>query len=122
MTSPTFTKFVCGGCKKPDFGKISDENTETVFVVQNPKSGDSFESVYGGDNVYVFELVSNADSLSQCLVDLKIDEESYVSLSVQGTNGTMITVKRKLKNKEGSHKLSITFPPAIEIKKLSIKK
>ena len=122
MTSPTFTKFVCGGCKKPDFGKISDENTETVFVVQNPKSGDSFESVYGGDNVYVFELVSNADSLSQCLVDLKIDEESYVSLSVQGTNGTMITVKRKLKIKEGSHKLSITFPPAIEIKKLSIKK
>ena len=93
-----------------------------LFVVKNPKSGDSFESVCGGDNVYVFELVSHADSLSQCSVDLKIDEESYISLSVQGTNGAVITAKRKLKLEEGSHKLSITFPPAIEIKKLSIKK
>lgn len=122
MTSPTFAKFVDGGCIIPDFGKISDENMETVFVVENLKSGDGFESVYGGDNVYVFELVSNAERLAQSSVDLKIDGKFNISLSVEGTNGTVITVKRKLKINEGSHNLSITFPPAVEIKKLTIKK
>ncbi|MEE1187338.1 MAG: glycoside hydrolase family 3 C-terminal domain-containing protein [Acutalibacteraceae bacterium] len=65
MTSPTFLKYVDGGCTKPNFEQINDENMKDVFVAENIKSGDRFESVeYGGDNVYIFELVSNADSLA----------------------------------------------------------
>ena len=121
MTSPTFTKFVDGGCIKPDFGKIEDENMETVFTAENIKSGDSFEVSYGGENIYVFEVCSNGNSLSQSSVVLRIDDSRTISLSIMGTEGEFIAVKRKLKIDEGNHTLSFTFPPAVEVKRLTIK-
>lgn len=122
ITSPTFIKFVDGGCAKPDFGKMEDENMETVCVLENIKSGDSFDVSYGGDNVYVFELCSNGSNLSQSSVDLIIDNSNMVSLSTMGTEGKFITIKRKLELDEGNHNLSFTFPSAIVIKKLTIKR
>ena len=121
MTSPTFAKFVDGGCVKPDFGKIEDENMETVVTLENIKSGDSLSAVFGGDNVYVFELCSNGNSLSQSSVDLRIDDSKTISLSVKGTEGKYITVKRKLNLNEGKHNLSFTFPSIVKIKKFTIK-
>ena len=121
MTSPTFAKFVDGGCVKPDFGNIEDENMETVCVFEDIKSGDSLSAVFGGDNVYVFELCSNGNSLSQSSVDLRIDDSKTISLSVKGTEGKYITVKRRLKLNEGNHNLSFTFPSIVKIKRFTIK-
>ena len=56
-----------------------------VFVAENLKSGDRFESVeYGGDNVYIFELVSNADSLAQSTISLKITKNILFQFLLRG--------------------------------------
>ncbi len=121
MNSPTFLKFVDGGCVKPAFSSTDDSNMEIVAEIENPKSNDTFEYTYGGNNIYVFELSSSAEALAQSTLLLKADGW-HISLSIAGTDGKVITVKRALKLPEKEHTLHFEFPPAIKVKKLTIKR
>lgn len=46
LKSPTFKKFVLGGCKKPEFAGIDESVLETVSVLENVESGKEYELNY----------------------------------------------------------------------------
>ncbi len=121
INSPAFIKFAASGFKRPyceNFDLYDDKSP--VFRVENLKSGEIIDAEFTGENLLIFELVSNTDSLAQSTVTVHIDD-SVITLSISGTDGAVVNIKRKLKFNATTHKISMDFPPAVEVKSLTVK-
>ncbi len=121
INSPTFIKFVEGGCKKQYTENFEIYNDMPIlFVAENLKTDEAVKAEFGGDNLFIFELASNADALAQSTVTVRVDD-FLMTLSVSGTNGETVEIKRILKSNAACHTISFNFPPAVEVRKITIK-
>ncbi len=123
ISSNTFQKFVDGGCIIPKPEIINEDEMRELVTFENVKNGSRLEARFGGEGsaLLVLELTSNTDALAQSPVRLIVDDCIQISLSVSGTEGKTVTVKRKLKVEDKLHPISIGFADAIEIKRLTVK-
>ncbi len=121
MQSPTFAKFVDGGCVVHKTVKRDYDALPTVAVLEAPAAGAVFTVTCGGQSAFLFEIASHTDILAQSQIVLTIDGGINLSLSVPGTGEDTITVIRDMNLEEKEHSLTLTFPPAVEIKRLTVK-
>ena len=121
LKSPTFKKFVLGGCKKPEFIGVDESQLETVAVIESIASGEGYELNYNPDKkcIFVFETECAADSLAQYPVTLRVCGHHIVSLSVSGNDTGRFIRQYKLSGKY--HTFSFEFPESVKINKFYIK-
>lgn len=122
MSTPTFMKYVDGGCRKPVFSTGQDGKFTQVFQVEDIQPGDVLVANFGGkkDCRYDFEMVVNADELSQHNVIVEVEGGSAVAFAVMGTQGNRTTVNRFADALEGKHTMTFKFDECVKIIKFTI--
>ena len=121
IKSPTFLKYVDGGCKKPDYTSLNEEEYQIVSSAQDIESGIDYSLNYDAEKecVFVFETELKSNSLAQYPIILKVGGNRCVSLSVSGNNTNKII--RRLKLNENSNTFCFEFSNNVKIRKFTIK-
>ncbi|MBE6727874.1 MAG: beta-glucosidase [Ruminococcaceae bacterium] len=121
LKSPTFKKFVLGGCKKPDFATIDESSLETVSVLENIVSGNEYELNYNPDKkcTFVFETEGTSNTLAQYPVTMIVANYPCISLSVSGSDSGRFIRQFKLSGR--SYVFRFEFPENVKVKKFIIK-
>ena len=121
LKSPTFKKFVLGGCKKPEFAGIDESALETVSVLENIVPGEEYELSYNPDKkcTFVFETVCASNSLAQYPVTMIVANYPCISLSVSGSDSGRFIRQFKLSGR--SYIFRFEFSSDIELKRFTIK-
>lgn len=121
LKSPTFLKYVDGGCKKPDFGGIDEALLETVSVIEDVESQKDYKLSYNAEKkcVFVFETKISENTLAQYPIILTVGGYPCISLSVSGNDGDRIVRQFKLSGRSDIFRFE--FPDGIRIKRFSIK-
>ncbi len=122
MNSPTFMKFVDGGCVIPEFAKLDETGMKLLATVESPVAEGEYEVEFGGDSdiIFVIELASHTADLAQSGVRIYIDSAPGIALAVEGTKGKFVTYKRQIKKPLATHKLTFKFEHMVEIKSVKI--
>ena len=120
IKSPTFKKFVLGGCKKPEFAVVDESKLEKVAVVENVVSGENYELDFDSDKkcVFVFETECVANSLAQYPITMRVGGHHIISLSVSGNDTGRIIRQFKLSGKY--HTFSFEFPKTVKFNRFFI--
>ena len=138
MNTPTFERYVKGGCVKPDYSSLDESNLEETYYIENVESSKKYKIDFGKITpvLFVFDIISHTDKLAQTPITLDVYAEesekgkAMISLSQQGTDGKVETVKRVVKFKNGwnmakfkecENTLEFNFGKDIEIKKFTVK-
>ena len=121
MNSPTFKKFVLGGCKKPDFASVDESELENVAFVDNVVSGQVYELDFNPEKkcTFVFETECVSESLAQYSVTMRVGGYHIISLSVSSNDIGKIVRQYKLSGR--THAFSFEFSDNIKINKFFIK-
>lgn len=121
LKSPTFKKFVDGGCKKPEFGSINESDYEMVAYLDEVVSNNDYILGYNPEKkcVLVFEIECSANSLAQYPIILRVGGKHSVSLSVNGNyKGKLV---RQISLKDRNNVFQFEFSEQVKIKKFIIK-
>lgn len=120
INSPTFKKFVAGGCKKPDFGSINENDFSVVSFSENIVSGLEYSFKYNPDKkcVFVFETECSGNLLAQYPLTLSIDGKPSIAISVSGIGDKKILRRFKPNGDKGVFKFE--FPEAIKVTRFSV--
>ena len=121
LNSPTFKKFVLGGCKKPDFASVDESELENVAFVDNVVSGQVYELDFNPEKkcTFVFETECVSESLAQYSVTMRVGGYHIISLSVSSNDIGKIVRQYKLSGR--THAFSFEFSDNIKINKFFIK-
>ncbi len=121
LKSPTFKKFVLGGCKKPEFSVLDESKLEVASFINDVVSGNNYKLNYNADKkcLFVFEIQCVADTLAQYPIILTVGGERAVSLSVSGNDTGKVV--RQLKLNGSSDIFCFKFSENVKIKKFIIK-
>ncbi|MBQ5810755.1 MAG: beta-glucosidase, partial [Clostridia bacterium] len=121
ITTPTFFKYVAGGCKKPAFATVG-EGEFTQACQFEDVVGKSIEAEFGGekDCKFDFEMVVNAGDRSQHNITVNIEGGSAITFAVNGTEGNRTTVTKLSGALAGKHIITIDAEPCVKILKLTI--
>lgn len=121
LKSPTFKKYVDGGCKKPDFVTINDQDFTIVSSFENIESGKDYIFDYNPDKkcVFVFETECLTDSLAQYPIILTVGGKPCVSLSISGNDSGRIIRQNSLKDTNNVFRFE--FSKQVKINKFMIK-
>lgn len=121
LKSPTFKKFVLGGCKKPEFAGVDESQLETVSVLENIVPGEEYELNYNPDKkcTFVFETECASDSLAQYPVTMIVANYPCISLSVSGSDSGKFIRQFKLSGR--SYIFRFEFSTNIKVKRFTIK-
>jgi len=121
LKSPTFKKFVLGGCKKPDFAGIDESALETVSVLEDVVPGKEYELKYNPDKkcTFVFETECDPHSIAQYPVTMIVANYPCVSLSVSGSDSGRFVRQFKLSGR--SYIFRFEFSENIKVKRFIIK-
>ncbi len=121
LKSPTFKKFVLGGCKKPDFAGIDESVLETVSVLEDVVPGKEYELNYNPDKkcTFVFETECEPGSIAQYPVTMIVANYPCISLSVSGSASGRFVRQFKLSGR--SYIFRFEFSEDIKVKRVTIK-
>ncbi len=121
ITTPTFFKYVAGGCKKPAFATVG-EGVFTQACQFEDVVGKSIEAEFGGekDCKFDFEMVINAGDRSQHNITVNIEGGSTITFAVNGTEGNRTTVTKLSGALPGKHIIRIDAEPCVKILKLTV--
>lgn len=122
MSTPTFAKYVEGGCKKPQFASDDEGEFSRAFQIEDIQAGDTVVAEFGGekDCRFDFEMVVNAAELSQHNITVKVEGGSTIAFAVKGTNGNRTMVNRLSGALKGEHEMKFDFDPCVKILKFTI--
>ena len=120
LISPTFQKYVDGGCKKPDFAGHNDNDYATVFSAENIESGKTYTLNFELEKkcVFVFDIEVVSESLAQYPVVLTLDGKHCISFSVNGNDAGRIVRHCKINS---SNTVCLDFPKEVKINNFYIK-
>lgn len=120
LKSPTFKKFVDGGCIKPNFGNIDETVLETVSTIENIVSDREYKLDYSKDKkcIFVYETECTGNTLAQYPITLSVGERQSFSLSVSGNGYKKILRSYKIEKEDST--FVFKFPNNIIIKRFSI--
>ncbi len=123
LKSPTFERFVDGGCVIPVFEKLNPEDMEPIYKLENPQNESSITATFGDEKtcLITLDMEIHTNSIAQSSISVKIDDLN-VALRMEGTNGNLISVKRNIKVENKKHTLTFTFPPAVKLKNITVYK
>lgn len=126
MRSPTFLRFVDGGCKKPVFASVDESKLQTVVQLSQVQNATEFCATFGDKQpaLVKLQLQVEGNELAQSPVTLTINNDSNVTFSVNGNGGQAFWVTRLLKQKDlkvQEHKVKLTFAPAVKVLALEVK-
>ena len=84
--------------------------------------GSTCDAEFGGvkDCRFDFEMVINADELSQHNIIVEVEGGSTITFAVKGTNGNRTTEQRFSGALKGMHKIVIKADPCVKILKLTV--
>ena len=121
LKSPTFKKFVLGGCKKPEFAGVDESALETVSVLENIVSGKEYELNYNPEKkcTFVFETECAPGSLAQYPVTMIVADYPCISLSVSGSDSGKFIRQFKLSGR--SYTFRFEFSENIKVNRFFIK-
>lgn len=122
MKSPTFTKYVLGGCVRPVFDSIDDSKMQTALCVENVQADSKYEFVVDEkqDIVICATMYSSLDALAQSSVIVRIDDKDAACFSINGGNESI--QKRRIGCEDGTHYITVKCNDSTEIRKIEIKK
>ena len=122
VTTPTFFKYVAGGCQKPAFATVDNGEFVQACQFEDIKFGKGFEAEFGGikDCKFDFEMVVNAGDRSQHNITVNIEGGSAITFAVNGTEGNRTTVTKLSGALEGKHVITVDAEPCVKILKLTI--
>ena len=120
LKSPTFKKFVDGGCVKPDFGSIDENALETVSVIENIVPDKEYTPCYSKDKkcVFVFETECSGNTLAQYPITLSVGGKPCISISVSGNGYKKIL--RRFNPEEENGTFIFEFPKNTKITRFSV--
>ena len=126
MLSPTFLRFVDGGCKKPIFEAADESKMQTVVHLNGVQSNTEFTATFGEKQpaLVKLKLQVTGNELAQSPITLTINGESTVAFSVNGNGGKEFWVTRLLKQKDlkvQENKVTLTFEKAVTVLELEVK-
>ncbi len=123
INSPTFAKFVDGGCVKPEYENYDESGMETAVEIKQSVSGCAYACTLPkeGDYLLILEVVSRMDALAQTAMGLAIGENVRIGLSVEGTDGQTKVIKRKVRLGKTENTIIFDFPAEIEVDRLALK-
>lgn len=122
LKSPTFAKYVLGGCNRPVFDTIDDSKMQTVLCAENVQADDKYEFVIDEkqDIVICATMYSSLSSLAQSSVFVYIDGKNAAYFSINGLSESL--QKKCVTCEEGTHCVTVKFDDPTEIRKIEIKK
>lgn len=123
MHSPTFEKYVLGGCKIEKIDLNDDPNAVQIASFENVLADTEykFSAPLEGSVYYQFTMSSNASELAQIPVIVNYDGEDLLTLPMKGTNGESVIVKRSDYSHCGEHTLKFRIEGDAVIEKVVIK-
>ncbi len=123
LNSPTFARFVQGGCVVAKPEAPDEAAMETVASFGDLAAGDvkPISLQQDANLLFVFDALSHADALAQNPIGLMVDGQTALTFSLGGTDGKVVQVKRQLHLSQGEHTLGFVFPPVMELKQVTVK-
>lgn len=122
LKTNTFKDYFQNDCVPKYLIKVSDENMDIKYVIENPKKEAEYEvELNSGMTILNFSLLCDADSLAQNTISLKLGEIDF-SFSVCGTEGESVEIKRSITiDKADIYKLVISHADVIKIMDITIR-
>ena len=121
IKSPTFMKYVDGGCQKPSFAGRDDAKLCQVAQLQNVEAGKEYILDFDSEKkcVFVFEIQTQGNALMQHSVVVTAGGVTCASLSVSGNDKGKII--RQFKLDGSSHSFRFDFGSNVKINRFTIK-
>lgn len=116
-------RFVDNGCERPVFNNTDESLMTEIYDFKDIKSGEVYRGDFGGikPTLFIFEIACTADKLAQNVINFKVDTRINVSLTVNGTEGKAIKLKRYYNVEKGKNRaFSATFGDNVKILSLKI--
>lgn len=125
METPSFLKFVDGGCKKPSFVTDDDTNMQVAATFEHIEKDREYSVPVDSESAKLcleFELSCTADELAQLPIQVLDNGYNMMTVVINGTGGKVTSQKRFVTMKQGEHKLSFAFGDTVAIRKVTVKK
>ncbi|MGN0173232.1 MAG: glycoside hydrolase family 3 protein, partial [Acutalibacteraceae bacterium] len=123
IKSPTFEKYVLGGCVKPQFASTDDSEMKDLYSFTNIENGKEYPVTINepGDYIFVYDLHIDADELAQFWCSVQFDGYDIDSMSISGTKGKKIQIKQPVKLQSGNFKFRISADNRFVMDKVTIR-
>ncbi len=120
LKTPTFQRFVDGGCKLPEQKQADPAAMTIAAVIDSPVSGQVYTITQQPDKpcLFLFEMAGGEPSLAQYSILINTKDKPFLSLSVRKEDKIAQRLSGKLS--EENAPLSFSFPKEIRIKKITI--
>ncbi len=120
INSPTFERFVAGGCKMPEWASVDESNFCSAYMTENVVSGKEYDVGIDAEKcvLMVFEVSVVSDTLAQYPITLYADGQAKLSLSVSNGDARIV---RKCTLASDNTSINLEFGDAVSIRSFEIK-
>lgn len=123
MKSPSFMRYVDGGCVKPVFETADESKMMLALEQENILSGTEFTVTFHENKKALFklELSTEGNPLAQSTVCLKAEGQLGVTFAVNGSDGKHFEVQRMVSAAAATaQKVTVTFDKAVTVHKVKV--